>query len=178
MPRAPEKCGESGNATINCQREIVMNAIRPRRRKGFRTDTEGRRHSPQHEAYLREVASPATIAVSKTHTLSMFFHAWVIGEATEALNIPISDPIFRFVAGRELAFEYRCPPSQFFSAYSSRAGVPFSLTSYERQPLCAVSRYSNHHERRWHSSRFSTLNPKEPPRIHGVVPEDRTGVSS
>jgi len=95
--------------------------------KGFRTDTEGRHHSPLHEAYLREVASPATIAVSKTHTLSMFFHAWVIGEATEALNIPISDPTFQFVAARELAFEYRRQRSRFFSACSSRAGVPFSL---------------------------------------------------
>jgi len=90
-------------------------------REGLQDEHEGRHHSPQHDAYLREVASRATVPVSKTRAPSIFVRVWASGKGLQTLDIPISDPIFQFVAIAERAAENPCPRRRGISALA-RAG--------------------------------------------------------
>ena len=65
------------------------------------------------KASARQAASRATFPASKTRAPSRFVR--VLASA-QPLNIPISDPIFWFVAVREVAYENPCRAAAEFSA--------------------------------------------------------------
>jgi hypothetical protein len=99
-------------------------------REGLQDEHEGWHHPPQHDAYLSEVASRATVRVSKTRAPSIFVRVSAIGESAQPLNIPISDPMFQLVAVPEVAHENPSPRrSRIFSECLSWAEYRSSLTS-------------------------------------------------